>query len=84
LRLIREEFTLINVTYPTEVSGEVAPGMEVLFDILFKANSLSDYQDELIIISEKNNFTVGTILTTDSSYCLQRAASTQSGGEHRS
>lgn len=63
------------MTYPTSEDGSVAPGMEVLFEILFKANSLSDYQDELIIISEKNNFTVDfaqprfLYLLTGSSLC---------------
>lgn len=38
--------------------------MEVVFEILFKANSLSDYKDELIIISEKNNFVVSSLMTS--------------------
>lgn len=28
------------------------------FEILFKANSLADYRDEFIVITEKNNFIV--------------------------
>ena len=56
-----DEFSMVNVTYPTEETGSIAPGMEVTFEILFQANSLADYSDELIIISEKNNFVVDWI-----------------------
>lgn len=48
----------MKVTFPTEESGCVAPGKEVIFEIFFKANSLADYKDDLIIITEKNNFIV--------------------------
>ena len=53
-----DEFSMVNVVYPTQETGSIAPGMEVTFEILFKANSLADYADELIVISEKNNFVV--------------------------
>lgn len=33
------------------------------FEILFKANSLADYEDEFTIITEKNNFVVNKLLT---------------------
>lgn len=56
------------MTYPTKEQGTVAPGMEVVFEILFKANSLSDYKDELIVISEKNNFVVSLLLTLRSTW----------------
>ena len=44
--------------YPSKKTGFVAPGNSMKFEILFKANSLADYRDEFIVITEKNNFVV--------------------------
>ena len=52
------EFSIANVIYPTVETGLIAPGNHVVFEIFFKANSLADYDDELIIITEENNFRI--------------------------
>ena len=51
------QFTVSKVKYPLD-TGTVAPGMSVILTINFMATSLSDFEDELIIISEECSFKV--------------------------
>jgi hypothetical protein len=46
-----KEFTLAEIRYPKEDSGDVAPGMAVVIAIRFRPPGLGDYQDELVVIA---------------------------------
>lgn len=48
--------------YPSKETNRIAPGSSIEIEILFKANSLADFDDEIIFISDKNNFRVKTNL----------------------
>ena len=52
-----KEFTIKKVKYPLG-KGLIAPGMPVIFTIHFLATSLSDFDDELVIISDVAAFSV--------------------------
>ena len=55
------EFSLIDVKYPVEKEGLIAPGNSVIFEVLFRATSLADYSDQLMIITEKDCFKIPLI-----------------------
>lgn len=48
--LKQKEFVLADIRYPRQDCGDIAPGMSVTITIRFRPASLSDYQDDLIVI----------------------------------
>lgn len=51
-------FSIGSVQYPTATSGLIAPGMSAVISIHFRAESLADYDDELLIKTEQNTILI--------------------------
>ena len=46
-----KEFTVGDIRYPREDSGDIAPGMTVTIAVRFRPPGLADYEDELVVIA---------------------------------
>ena len=44
--------------YPNDETGVIAPGMSTIVYVNFNATSLSDFDDELLIVTEDSSFKV--------------------------
>ena len=53
-----ENFTIKNVIYPKKDSSLIAPGMYAKMQILFNAQTMDNFEDEIIILTEKIAFKV--------------------------
>ena len=53
-----ENFTIKNVIYPKKDSSLIAPGMFAKMQILFYAKTMDNFEDEIIILTEKIAFKV--------------------------
>ena len=49
--LKQKEFVIAAIKYPKEDCGDIAPGMAVVITVRFRPASLSDYQDDLVVIA---------------------------------
>jgi len=56
------EFTVSSVKYPSEESGDIAPGMAAKITVWFRPTMLREYGDELIVMSEDSVFKVNGVL----------------------
>ena len=55
---VTEFFTIKNVIYPKKDSSLIAPGMYAKMQILFYAQTMDNFEDEIIILTEKIAFKV--------------------------
>ena len=55
---VTEYFTIKNVIYPKKDSSLIAPGMFAKMQILFYAKTMDNFEDEIIILTEKIAFKV--------------------------
>jgi len=55
---VTEFFTIKNVIYPIKDSSLIAPGMYAKMQILFHAQTMDNFEDEIIILTEKIAFKV--------------------------
>ena len=55
---VTEFFTIKNVIYPKKDSSLIAPGMYAKMQILFHAQTMDNFEDEIIILTEKIAFKV--------------------------
>jgi hypothetical protein len=55
------EFTVTDVKYPLG-KGMIAPGMSVVFVVHFHATNLSDFDDELVIVTDVGAFPVNFVI----------------------
>ena len=51
-----EMFTVRRVKYPSDKTGDVAPGMALTFAVTFQAPSFADFDDFITFITEENSF----------------------------
>ena len=51
------EFSISKVIYPLG-KGQIAPGMSVIFVVHFHATNLSDFDDEIVIVTDIGAFPV--------------------------
>ena len=51
-----EMFTVLRVKYPSNKTGDVAPGMSLTFTVNFQAPSFADFDDFVTFITEENSF----------------------------
>lgn len=51
-----ENFTIRRVKYPSDVTGDVAPGMSLTFSVSFHAPSFADFDDFVTFVTEENSF----------------------------
>ena len=51
-----EMFTVRRVKYPSDKTGDVAPGMSLTFAVTFQAPSFADFDDFITFITEENSF----------------------------
>lgn len=49
-------FTVRRVKYPSDKTGDVAPGMSLTFAVTFQAPSFADFDDFITFITEENSF----------------------------
>jgi len=63
------EFTVTKVIYPLG-KGQIAPGMSVIFVVHFHATNLSDFDDELIIVTDVGAFPVNNTILPILNHCL--------------
>ena len=55
---VTEYFTIKNVIYPKKDSSLIAPGMYAKMQVLFYAQTMDNFEDEIIILTEKIAFKV--------------------------
>lgn len=51
-----DNFTIRRVKYPSDTTGDVAPGMSLTFAVTFHAPSFADFDDFITFITEENSF----------------------------
>jgi len=52
------EFSVSSIKFPSNETGIIAPGMSAVAYINFNATALSDFDDELLIVTEESSFKV--------------------------
>lgn len=58
LYILRDNFTVRSVKYPSKVQGDIAPGMSLLMSISFCAPSFADFDDVVTFVTEENSFVI--------------------------
>lgn len=53
-----ENFTVKNVRYPRDDTGDIAPGMSVTMSVVFTAPSFADFDDSITFVAEEASFKV--------------------------
>lgn len=51
-----DNFTIRRIKYPSDTTGDVAPGMSLTFSVSFHAPSFADFDDVITFITEENSF----------------------------
>jgi hypothetical protein len=49
-------FTLAKIKYPSDLSGDLAPGMSITMAVIFQAPSFADFDDNVTFITEEGSF----------------------------
>jgi len=49
-------FTVRKVKFPSNVTGDIAPGMSITFSVTFQAPSFADFDDVITFVTEENSF----------------------------
>jgi hydrocephalus-inducing protein len=58
VKVVQEESPYFSLQTPNHPGGKVAPGMEVVYNVVFTPDSAEDYTHELICITEREKFVV--------------------------
>ena len=53
-----ENFTVKSFKYPSEVTGDIAPGMSLTMLIAFRAPSFADFDDIITFVTEESSFKI--------------------------
>jgi hypothetical protein len=53
-----DNFTVKKFKYPSEVTGDIAPGMSLCMSIVFKAPSFADFEDNITFVTEESSFKI--------------------------
>ena len=53
-----ENFTVKNVRYPRDDTGDIAPGMSMTMSVVFTAPSFADFDDFITFVAEEASFKV--------------------------
>ena len=53
-----ENFTVKSFSYPSQVTGDIAPGMSLLMSIVFSAPSFADFDDVITFVTEESSFKI--------------------------
>lgn len=51
-----DNFTIRKIKYPSDKTGDVAPGMSLTFSVTFHAPSFADFDDFITFVTEENSF----------------------------
>ncbi len=55
---LTENFTVKSFKYPSNVKGDIAPGMSLLMTVIFQAPSFADFDDFVTFVTEENSFKI--------------------------
>lgn len=53
-----DNFTVKSFKYPSDVTGDIAPGMSLIMSIVFKAPSFADFEDNITFVTEDSSFKI--------------------------
>lgn len=53
-----DNFTIRRIKYPSDKTGDVAPGMSLTFSVTFHAPSFADFDDFITFVTEENSFKI--------------------------
>jgi len=53
-----DNFTIKNVKYPSDETGDIAPGMSLTMSVVFSAPSFTDFEDFLTFVTEESQFKI--------------------------
>lgn len=53
-----ENFTVKNIRYPSDVTGDIAPGMSLTMQVVFTAPSFADFDDFITFVAEEGSFKI--------------------------
>jgi hypothetical protein len=53
-----DNFTVKQFKYPSNVTGDIAPGMSLTMSIVFSAPSFADFDDVITFVTEESSFKI--------------------------